>query len=80
MNKPIYKHTFTVVVFSEEKTIDQLAGLDEINYQITEGHCVGDTKFVSSVEVPTCDIETELQAIGNDGLFFNMGEEEDEDE
>ena len=76
MNKPIYKHTFSVVVFSEEKDTDQLASLDEIDYQITEGHCIGESKHVSSVEVPTCNIEAELQAIGNDGGFFNMGDDE----
>lgn len=44
--------------------------IDEINHECDCGDFVGGTREITSVDVPDDQIETELQALGSDGSFF----------
>jgi hypothetical protein len=45
-------------------------GLGHIAFQIDEGDWVGQSKIVTEEAVPDDKVAEELQALGNDGTFF----------
>ena len=67
----VYKHTFKVVVFSEDKEIDRFDTLSDIDYAISEDHCIGSIEHESTEKVADENLSTELKDIGNDGSFFD---------
>ena len=71
--KQIRKTTYEVVVLSEEKLEDGIA-LADIAYQIDEGDWIGSCAVTSRVVVQGRKmIQQELELVGNDGSFFNLG-------
>jgi len=81
----IYRTVFTIEVLSDgplnlamrdDDPFDLLA----INYEITDGDCVGNVRQTLSEIVPTDKVRDELVAIGNDGTFFDslIGEEDEQ--
>ena len=74
MADPIYKHTFTVVVLTEDFTYDP--DIETLAYDITEGDYIGEIINVKTIVVPADKVKDELVAIGNDGTYFDLGEDE----
>ena len=71
----VYRTLVTVEVFSRGPfyvgALDEDPfGLQEINYAITEGLCIGDVEVEASQRVPPEQIKDHLLRIGNDGTFF----------
>lgn len=77
----IYKHVLSVVILSEQETLEDALGgewdLKDVEYAITDGDCIGDVQHESTEMVPASKVVSELIAIGNDGSFF--GDLDDED-
>ena len=78
--KKIYKHVVQVTILSEEENLDKLLGnewdLEEVNCAITSGDCIGSVSHESTDLVPDDQVEQELIKLGNDGCFFDVGENE----
>ena len=74
----IHKTTFTVEVFSRGP-YDDYCDLSQIQYDITEGDCIGNYFSVSQEIVDPAEIESEMIRIGNDGDFFDDGLDDDDD-
>lgn len=70
----VYKHVVKVVILSETASLEECLGdewnLQDIEYAITDGDCIGMTSHESTEIVADDDVENELIAIGNDGTFF----------
>lgn len=49
--------------------------LEEIGYEIDEGDWLGSTRVVSVEEVHPDNVNAQAQALGNDGSFFDDGEQ-----
>jgi hypothetical protein len=69
----IHKTVYEVVVLSEDRLEDGIA-LADIAYQIDEGDWIGSVAVTNRMVVQGRKmIQSELEAIGNDGSFFNLG-------
>ena len=75
MAAKVWKHTLVVTVFSENPTVDETFGrgwtLDDVNYEITDGDCVGNVVVKSSNVVRARKLHDALRSVGNDGTFFD---------
>lgn len=75
MPEQIYKHVVHVVVFSEHPTLEETLGddwcLQDVDWAITDGDCIGNVTHESTEPVPADRLHEELMAIGNDGTFFD---------
>lgn len=79
----IFRTVYEIEVFSEGP-LDLWEGeepenpnaLQQIDYLITEGPCIGMVTWKSSERVPSHEVQTNLVRIGNDGEFFLNDEEE----
>lgn len=80
MAKTIYKHTFTLTILSENKDKVPRLDLDVLTYRINEGEDIGQCEHVGTAEVPPEALQEELQALGNDGAFFDDGDAAEEAE
>lgn len=77
MSNILYKYTFSMVVLSDEPLTS--TSLEDIVYEVTDGHCLGSGLHMESMEILTDKVE-QTQAckqLGNDGMFFDSLEEED---
>lgn len=70
MAEPIYRTVIHVEIYSEGPYKGGL-DLEAINYDISEGPCIGMVQEVLSREVPANKVEAHLRRIGNDGTFFD---------
>ena len=81
MSRKIYKHIVQVVILSPESTIEKSLGedwgLEEVACAINDGDCIGQVSHTSTKVVPADKVKAELQAIDNDGTFFDSEEDED---
>ena len=68
--RKFYKTTFTVEVLSELPLGD--LGLEDIQYEITEGHCSGVTTTSEVKELSGPEMAKELLAQGSDPEFFDL--------
>lgn len=80
----IYKHVIKVVLLSETESLEECLGddwnLDDVEYAITQGDCIGQTIHESTDIIPSRAVEDELIAMGNDGTFFDSFDEDSEEE
>ena len=67
----VYKHTFKVVLFSEDKEIDRFQTLTDMDDAMSED-CIGSVQHESTKKVAKKNLPTELKNIGNDGSFFDF--------
>ena len=75
----IYKHIFTITVLSEDKEFDNVC-LEDLAREIDQGNSIGQVEHKSVDEVPADRVKDELEAIGNDGSFFeSLSDAEDEE-
>lgn len=80
---PIYKAELTVTVLAEypdgSRFAEALQGasLSEIADMTDLGDWIGQIQGKKITEVPPQDVRKELEAIGNDGTFFEEPEEHD---
>lgn len=73
-----FKTTFTVTVLSEDAPVSSDMEMIDLIREMDSGDLIGQVDLTSADEVPLDKIEDELLAIGNDGTFFNLGDEEDQ--
>lgn len=74
----VYKTVITLTVFHDEKdTLDGLS-LTDIDYETNDGRMIGFHEITSSQCIRKEDLKQELQAIGNDGTFFDIFGDGDE--
>jgi len=76
----IFKTVFTVTVLSEDMPISPDTDMEDVLNYINTGDGIGQVELASADSIPADKIEAELLAIGNDGTFFNMGDEDEGDE
>lgn len=75
---PIFKTAITITVLGEfESRGAAQAWFDNANpytilNEMDDGDLVGQTSVGEVEEVPESDVESELEAVGNDGTFFDM--------
>lgn len=67
---PVFKTVYEITVLSEGRFLSD--SLQEIEYAITDGDCIGSFEEVSSQEVPKSEVPELLVSIGNDGTFFDF--------
>lgn len=69
----IHRTVFTVEVFSRGplELADGTDWLAEVNYQITDGPCIGNVERTTIEVVPPEQVEATMRRIGNDGSFFD---------
>lgn len=67
----------TTVLHYADQTVDGVP-LAVIGHEIDEGDWLGASRVVLSVPVPPEQLEAEQLALGNDGTFFEVDEEEPE--
>ena len=77
MTTRYYRHLITVEVLSTDPMTT--SDLDDLNYQITEGHCSGVVEVESSLEVTESQMRNLLIAQGSDPDFLIPSEENDDD-
>ncbi len=67
------KITYTVELLTDDDVIafDQMS-LDEINYQITEGHCVGVYHMTEAKPLTGPEMVQALYEFGSDPSFFQL--------
>lgn len=81
----IFKLEITTTVLIETQTAQEAStqldnmSLSEIADEMDSGDLVGNDIRGDVVEVPKNEIEGELLAVGNDGTFFAIDEDEDAD-
>lgn len=74
----VYKTVITLTVFHDDKdTLDGLS-LTDIDYETNDGRMIGFHEITSSQCIRKEDLKQELQAIGNDGTFFDIFGDGDE--
>lgn len=73
-----FKTTFTITVLTEDSPVSDGVNIIDVVRDFTDGDSIGDVQRTSANEVPADKIKDELLAIGNDGTFFNLGDEEDQ--
>ncbi len=69
-NNKFYRTVFTIEVLSDEPLQADGMGLEEINYEITEGHCSGVVTTDGSMEVTKKEMSDLLYAQGSDPSFL----------
>lgn len=75
--KPVYKTTITVTVLHQDpERIGQMEPAD-IFRECYDGEFIGQAVQEQTTEVPLGQIGAELEAIGNDGTFFEDPDEKD---
>lgn len=74
----IFKHRYTLTVLGEERIVEGLT-LTELDYEITEGECLGSLKLDKVLAVSgRARILAACEELGNDGSFFDhLWEESD---
>lgn len=82
MSEEIVKTQFVITILSRgpyeiEYADDDPFGLVGINYEITEGECIGGVVEITSKSLHPDSVQIELLNLGNDGSFFE--DEIDED-
>lgn len=90
MADQVYKVVLRLPLLARATSADELRrrlagmGIEEVLFEINEGDMIGGTRSIEMIEhVPASEIEKELQAVGNDGTFFedvDMGDGYDEGE
>ena len=75
--RKFFKTTFTITVLTEDGPISDSADIIDVVRDFTDGDSIGHIERSAADEVPADKINDELLAIGNDGTFFSMGDEED---
>ena len=71
-----YKTTYTVTVLSEGEPVHPHSDIGAVLEEMSDGGLIGDVEYTSAVEIPVSEIEAELVKVGNDGLFFDLDDEE----
>jgi hypothetical protein len=75
---PVHKATITVTVFLSEPDLDAAcerlreSSLKDIAYEMDEGDMVGAYQVVKVEQVTPDRVKAELEAVGNDGTFFEL--------
>jgi hypothetical protein len=69
--RTVYKHVFTLIVYSEGDPLNNEWDMDDIMYEMDTGCLIGYTKLESVEAVPPERVKEDLLAIGNDGTFFD---------
>lgn len=82
MSEEIVKTQFVITVLSRgpyviDYTDEDPFGLVGINYEITQGDCIGDVREITSKSLHPNSVQIELLNIGNDGSFFETEIDED---
>ena len=77
MPKKFYRTTYRVVVLSEEQPLTTTA-LEDVNYEITYGHCSGVVEITEAEELTAAEAARELEAQGSDPEFFGLDAEGNE--
>ena len=78
----IFRTVYEVEVFSVGPfaTDPEESDLLAIDYAISEGDCIGSVSRTSSEPVPPDKVRDHLLRIGNEGDFFSLEDELDEDD
>lgn len=66
----VYKTIFTVTVLSAEPIISGVE-LDRVVQEMNDGEFIGQVEQGESKLVPPAKVKAALEAIGNDGTFFD---------
>lgn len=75
--RKFYKTTYKVTVLSEGAPVSPDADLEVVLREITDGEWIGEVEYEGSDEIPATKIEKELIDVGNDGSFFDTGDDEE---
>ena len=67
-----FKTKVTIEILSEENAVGDGLTLDEINYEITQGHCSGKITTEEQTEVTSKEMAKLLQGQGSDPEFFQL--------
>lgn len=78
--RKFYRTTITIDVLSEETPLDEDMTLTEIDYVITEGDCVGGNLSMAVEELTREECAEALTAMGSEPGFFDLLDEDEEDE
>ena len=73
--KKYWKTVIEVTVLSEDKPVGEGLELDDIHYEITEGHCSGDIVIKSQKQVCAKTMAKLLESQGSDPGFFQLDED-----
>ena len=72
----IQKTTFTVTVLHDATENPRNMELETVLEQMDMGDFIGSVHVGDTVDIPNETVREELEAIGNDGTFFQMEETE----
>lgn len=76
----IHRTVIQVEVFTNDGPYPARAGnawdLAQLAYDIDEGDCIGDYAVISTEVIAPEDVEAHMLRIGNDGSFFDTGDED----
>lgn len=73
-----YKTVVKITVLSEDEPLKDGISLEEIAYEITDGHCSGDIVIQSRTEVKAREMAKLLMEQGSDPEFFRLDEDGNE--
>lgn len=68
----IIKTIITLTLLHREDFPLSQMSLEQIGHEMDEGDCVGSFGTVSEEAVPLAKVPAELEALGNDGTFFDL--------
>jgi hypothetical protein len=71
----VYQNVFRVTILSADKPISDNMDLQDALVECDEGEFIGLTEVMKQEEVKPRSVRRKLLAMGNDGEFFNTGEE-----
>jgi hypothetical protein len=75
-----FKTTFTITVLTEDRPVSAGAEIGDVVRDFYDGDSIGNVERTSAVEIPSDKIQDELLEIGNDGSFFSLGDDEEDDD
>lgn len=70
-----YKTTITVTILSDGP-YEAPDGLNDVDYDITDGDCSGDWKVLSTEELTKEEMIEACNAMGTDPAFFSIEEDQ----
>lgn len=77
MPKNIIKSAFQIIVLHPEDVDVTAMSLEDLAYEMDNGMCVGQFRHIgSSTRLHPDVLESELNELGNDGTFFDDGDDE----
>lgn len=78
MARKFFKTIVQIEILSEDEPYPDGKSLQDINYDITDGHCSGVVKTIKSEQLTGADAAEALLSQGSDPYFFQLDNEGNE--